>query len=249
MDFSAILLHPDKEEIITKLLTGVLPKKISQWLKLKYSQKEQHHLQISIKLLDEYNRTHVGNLMEHLQRDIAVVKSPDPTGEMKVLAKSLLNNKTYRERLLELANSQLDIKKMIKDLVLIINERVEQVFDKIQENPTNFKADYVLIKYFELLLNATEKFDKIVNNAPDQIIQHNVSVKMVDQYTAALQEAVRKTLAQIDTESAMLFVEILGQELRKLESPVHTPTIKEVEGQAKILQELTFKVQGENEDE
>lgn len=237
-DFSILLAHPLAEEIITKLITGTSSKDISQWLRLKYPDKEQKHLHISSKLLDEYANKHIGNLMEQLQKDVSILKS-NPTPK---IAASLLNNKTYRERLVDLIDQEVDIKKMIKELILMIRERTEQIFDRIQESPTSLgKGDYTLIKYFELLLNATEKFDKIHNNAPDQIIQHNITVQMVDKYKIVFQEAVRKTLAHMDTESSILFMEILSEELQKLEMPIDlspTPETRMVE--AHILSEMTI---------
>ena len=50
-DFSKILLHPDKDEIISKIMTGVSHKNIADGLKLQYPDKEQGHLRISAALL------------------------------------------------------------------------------------------------------------------------------------------------------------------------------------------------------
>ena len=37
VDFSKVLDHPDQDEIISKLMAGVTPKDINEWLKLKYA--------------------------------------------------------------------------------------------------------------------------------------------------------------------------------------------------------------------
>lgn len=242
MDFSIILLHPNSEDIASKLITGMSPKDISQWLRLKYPDKEQKHLHISAKLLEEYANAHIGNLLEVIQKDVATLKS-EPSPQMdKAISASLLSNKTYRERLMQLADQEVDIKHMIKDLVLMIRDRIEQVFDKIQENPSNVgKNDYVLVKYFETLSNAIEKFDKIHNNAPDQIIQHNVTIQTADKYRVVFQEAIRKTLAYMDSEASIFFIETLSKEMQKLEMPIDLqPTPESRMAEARMLSEMTI---------
>lgn len=241
MDFSNILSHPDHEEIVSRLVIGDSAKDIAQWLKIKYPEKEQKHLNLSSKSLQEYADKHI-DLMGQIRKDIAAVKedSTDPKIQ-KAISQSIINNKTYRERVMEYVNTEVDIKKMITELVLMCRDRMEQVFDRIQENPTNMKGDYVLVKYFETLFVALEKFDKIVNNAPDQIIQHNVTVQAIDQHVALLQEAIRRTLAKMDVDASMVFMDDLTEELRKLSPPaIKTPTIESREADAQLLREMSI---------
>jgi len=114
---------------------------------------------------------------------------------------------------------KLDIKKLITETVFMIRERAIQVFDKIQENPGNTKPDYALIKWFEVLLGSMEKYDKIVNKAPDQIVQHNVTMQVIDQHTAAFQDVIREVLAEIDPEASFLFMEKLKEKMEALKPP------------------------------
>jgi len=213
MDFSTILSHPDCQEIISKLVTGVSPKEISQWLKIKYSDKDQKHLHLSSKLLQDYLDSHV-DIATQFKKDQAIVSQP-PSKEKKLTA-ALLSNKSYQERLIEYADKQVDVKRLVQELVFMIRDRIEQVFDAIQQNPVSSKGDYPLIKWFELLMNALEKCDKIVNQAPDQIIQHNVTIQQIDQHVFVIQEALRRTLSQIDHEAALLFIDIMNKEMAKL---------------------------------
>lgn len=223
-DFAPITDHPDFEEIVDKLIRGIGIKDISQWLKIKYPNKDQKHLQLSVKSIQDFSNKHV-DLESALKRDILATKAnPSEILEDRKIAKSLLNQKSYQDRLLELAESDVDLKKMVKELVLTCKARMEQVFDKIQENPTTFKGDYILLKYFEVLFMAMEKFDKIVNNAPDQIIQHNVTVHAMEQHTAVFVESIRQTLSQIDPESALLFIEVFTENLAKLKAPQEITT-------------------------
>ena len=53
-EFGLIKDHPDSKEIMSKLLSGSEPKDVAQWLKLKYSKKNQSHLRLTQKLLKEF---------------------------------------------------------------------------------------------------------------------------------------------------------------------------------------------------
>lgn len=239
-DFSLVTDHPDYEEIVSKIATGTNPKDIIQWLRIKYSDKEQKHLQLNSKLLQEFIDKHV-DLDAHLKRDVLAVKTGDNSLSEYKIAASLVNNKTYMERLQQLADTKVDIKKMITELVLMCRARMEQVFDRIQENPSTVKTDYVLIKYFETLFIAMEKFDKIVNNSPDQIIQVNIQNQISEQLITVFQEAIRETLTHIDAESALLFVEIITDKMTSLKLPkqmIQTPETYDME--AKILKEMVI---------
>lgn len=240
MDFSLLTDHPDYEEIVSKIATGTDTKVIAQWLKIKYSDKEQKHLQLNVKMIQDFVDKHA-DLDAHLKRDVLAVKTGDTSlAEYKISA-SLMNNKTYMERLEKLADTKVDIKQMITELVLTCKARMEQVFDKIQENPTNIKGDYVLLKYFETLFIAMEKFDKIVNDAPDQVIQVNIQNQIAEQHVALFRESIRETLTHIDAESALLFMEIFTEKLSAIKLPkqiIQTPDTYEAE--AKLIREVVI---------
>jgi hypothetical protein len=228
-DFSKLLSHPDKDEIISKLMTGISPKNVADWLKLKYADKDQQHLRISIKSLKDFVDNNL-DLYSQLRNDIESAGNGQKAP--KGLSESLSNCKTYQERINELADKELDIKKIITETVVIVKARAMQVFDKIQENPSNTKPDYVLIKWFETLINASEKFEKIVNEKPDQVVQHNISVQMIENHTTILQEAIRDTMMEIDPEIAFLFMEKFTSRMTALQEPTQN-----VLGQDKRLAE------------
>jgi hypothetical protein len=244
-DFSKLLAHPDKEEIFDKLTRGIKPKDISDWLKLKYPNRDQSHLRLSAKLLKDFTDNNM-DLYNVLKSDIIDTKAGKK--QDKKIAESLLNNKTYRERLNELADTEIDIKRVITEIVFLIRERIEQYFDRMQENPNNLKPDYGLIRWFEVLLNAVEKFDKIINNAPDQIIQHNVTMQAVSNHTALFQDVIREVLAEMDPEASFLFMERLRERMELLEPLEEMKPLSQDKrlAEAKIIQK---KVDGIDKDE
>ncbi len=245
-DFSLIVEHPKYQEIITKLLSGISPKEISNWLKLLYAKKEEAHLRLSIKILKSFAESEYCNLENQLIKDLTTVESGGKID--KKLAASLMNNKTYQERLAEVADKEIDIKQMLVGLIKVCQDRAEQVFDKIQDNPGSFKGDYVFIKYMEQLFNSVEKFDKLVNRSPDQIIQHNLSIQTIDNYTQILQESIRDTLAEMSPELAGVFLDKLYSRMKDLNlpAPIISPTTDEKLKEVSILQEKVLSVDKES---
>jgi hypothetical protein len=237
VDFSKLLDHPDKDEIISKLITGIAPKDVNEWLKLKYAKDEEKHLHLSVKLLKDFKDGHL-DLYNDLRNDIAKVESGQPL--QKAIAKSLQNNKTYQERLNEYADKEVDIKKLLANMIFVGTDRIEQLFDKIQQDPLSHKADYALLKWLEGLSRLLDQWGKMVLNTPDQIIQHNVTVEKVGEYSHILQSAVRETLAEIDPDIANLFLEKLNVKLEALQSPDMQPI--PLEKRLKDVQILSTKI-------
>lgn len=211
-DYSKLLDHPDKDDIISKLLNGASPKEVSEWLKLKYDSKEQSHLRLPAKLLKDFIDENI-DINNVIQQDIVNIK------QEKQVSLSLKNNKTYQERLVEAADQEIDLRKMLKNLSVMITARMEQVFDKIQQNPENMKPDYALIKWCEMMLNFSEKYDKIVNHSPDKVVQHNITMQTIDNYTVIFQEAIKDVLTEMDPEFAFLFIEKLNEKLARIQAP------------------------------
>lgn len=88
-----------------------------------------------------------------------------------------------------------------------------------------------------------EKAYKIINNGPDQIIQHNVTVQHIDQYVNVFYEALKKTMEKMDLESSMYFMEQFNEELSKIQDPANKPIqpVEERLAEVKVLNEAINK--------
>ena len=218
VDFSTLTEHPDKEEIISKIVNGSDAREINQWLKLKYPLKEQKHLVLSIKLLQEFSKSQYNDYyQQYTQQITTAVQSGQPLE--KKISDSLLNNKTFKERLSEHAEKEINVRDRFLMVDLLIRTRVEQLFDKIQENPNLNKQDYVMLKYCEQWLNMLDKYDKSQNNRPDQIIQHNYTVQYMNQTSIAIQDGLREALSELDPEVALLVMSKISEKLESIVPP------------------------------
>lgn len=216
MDFSNLQNHPDVDEIVSKLLSGIDPSDVVDLLKLRYPEMDQNHLRLNLRLLKEFMASPYLDYYKQVEQDLIAVKHKKKID--KKIAQSLLNNKTYQERLNEVLDEKIELSNRFKELDVLFRSRMEQVFDAIQSDPgqVNGKTDYVLIKYAEQYLNLLDKYNRNVNNKPDQVVQHNVAVVHVDQYAFAIQEAIRGVLAEMDPAFSLIFVDKLSKKLSEM---------------------------------
>lgn len=212
-----ILSHPDKDEIISKLVLDHPTKDIHDWLKEKYASVKEAKMVVSEKSLKEFKDKYL-DMYNHIKDDLIKTKQISSAEMMldQSAELSVRNNKAYKSKILELAGQEVDLKKMITNMLVAIETRAAQVFDSIQENPENMRTDRVLIEWFDTLGSMIERYNKIVNQAPDQIVQHNMTFQVVDQHISAFQETIRDVLAQMDLETSLYFMEVFSQRMAKL---------------------------------
>lgn len=212
-----IMDHPDKEEIISKLITGVDIRIISEWLKIKYPGKDQGALRLTMSMLNAFVKSQYMDFYNDMKKDVQAVQAGHHDKVNKKISDSIKNNKTYAERLNDIAEEEIDIKRALKNLCIVGNSRMEQIFDKIQEDPSVVgKSDEIFIKFMTQMTTLIEKVDKIVNNKPDQVIQHNYTVAYADNIIAQFQDIFREVvIASLDTETSMLILDKFADAMNK----------------------------------
>ncbi len=215
--------HPDKDELISKLIEGTSPKELHEWLEGKYISNAEKKFVLSESLLAGFKEKHLdfyvtirNDVLSTKDNNVATANHLD-----KVVQSSLTKNKAYKEKIVELASKEVDIKNTIRNLVAKIEYRLEQVFDSIQENNDmdDFKDDNTLIKYLELLMNAAEKMNKIVNDAPDQVIQHQHTIQIADQQIQIILDTIKDILSNIDYDASLYFIEQYTERIGALKAP------------------------------
>jgi hypothetical protein len=241
-----ILDHPDKDEIIAKLVLDVPPKDIYEWLSSKYTNVSEAKFVIAEKSVKTFKDNYL-DVYSLIQEDITKTKRAVVAGTTEEqLELSVRNNSAYRSKMLELAGKEIDVRQMIAHLCVAIETRVGQVFDEIQEDPRNIntKLDRILIEYAEVLGGILEKYYKFTEGPTEaQFVQNNMTIQFMDQHILVFQEAIRETLSELDLESSMLFMERLYEKLAKLKAPEKEvmPNTEVRLAEAKILNETINK--------
>lgn len=211
-DFSKITDHPEFKEIVSKLVSGDNPKVVSKYLKEKYKKPDESHLRIPATLLQEFLESYADH---HKYVQKIVQRNTDSKLEKKI-ADSLMDTASWKERIERGVEKEFEYIDRLDNILTILETRAEQIFDKIQDNPEDTRADYVFTKYMEILMTAIEKADKIRNDKPDVKIEHTYTVQMVEQQSAAFQEAIIKVLERLGPEYSSMFLDLLNEELSGL---------------------------------
>ena len=240
-----VLNHIDRDEIISKLLIGVSPQEISANLAIRYSNPSEKKFVLSEKVLKSFQDNSL-DLYKIIREDLAKTQTA-LTNTDKELELAIQGSPKYKETMLKLANNELDIKTTIVNAITALETRMELIYDDIKDDPGNTRVGRLWNETIAQWKGVMELYHKYVLQAPDQIIQHNMTVTHIDQYTAAIQEAIRETLSEIDYEAAMRFLELFGPKLDKLKMPIEQKMLSAEDRMAEVKiinNEIDKKING-----
>lgn len=235
-----IINHSDKDEIISKLVCEISPQEIWEWLSAKYS--DQKNLIISKKSLQIFKDEYL-DLYSTIREDL--LKTQFNITAHQEIQSDIQGNAAYKKRLAEIADKELDIKSIIKTLVVKIEMRADQIFEMVQNDPSNTKMDRGLIEWMNLLLNTLEKFDIITNGPQDNIVVNNTYNIQIDNHINMISDIVRETLSQLDYETSLQFTETFTRRLAELKASDKTfvaPVEKRLEAAYSIQEETQEKL-------
>jgi hypothetical protein len=224
-----ILEHPDREEIVAKLCIAIDPKDIAEWLSAKYTAAGDKKFLLTAKNLQSFKDNHL-DVYQVIKNDFAKAKIAIVQGAEEQMQLAIQNNPTYQKAIVSVLEQELDLKQTIQQLCKAVETRLAQIYDVIEEDPRNIntKLDRMFVEYVEALGGLLEKAYKILNDGPDQVIQHNITVQHIDQHITVFYEVIKKVLSQMDLESSMYFMEMFNEEMSKIQDPANR-TIQPVE--------------------
>jgi len=125
----------------------------------------------------------------------------------------------------------------------------------VQEDPRNIntKVERLTNDMVETLGGLLDKYYKWrESRTPDQIIQHNVTLQVVDQHISVFHDVIKEVLSQMDLETSMYFMEVFNEKMSKLKPPTpETPPSQEMKlAEAKLLNEtINKKINGDDDDD
>jgi len=215
-----IFEHPDKDEIISKLIIGISSKDIHDWLKSKYSGVSQTKFVIGEKSLNSFKDNYL-DIYNLIQNDILKTKQNKSQNLEEDIDLAIRNNNTYKSKLLEIADKEIDVRKIISNLCVAIETRLAQVFDEIQQDPRNIntRVDRLLIEYAEVLGSILEKYYKFTEAPANQLIQNNITLHVVDQHISVFHDVIKDILSHMDLETSLYFMDIFNKKMEKLKQP------------------------------
>lgn len=239
--------HCDKDEIISKLVIGVSPKDIADWLEAKYTSANDRKFLITEKNISAFKEEYL-DIYNMIQEDLSKAKTALSTSTEQQLALSVQNNPTYKNKMLELAGKELDIRQIVTNLAVAIESRLAQVFDEIQADPRNIntRIDRLLIDYAEALGNILEKYHKFTELPQAQVVNNNVTLQVVDQHITVFHDVIKDLLSNMDLNASLYFMEMFTEKMAKLKEPSKDFINTDMKlAEAKLLNDAISKKIGE----
>ena len=243
-----ILNHPDREEIIQKLVSGISPNKVNDWLNEKYSKEEDKHLRITVKAISDF-RTRYLNLTrdavrllkkERQKKELGLPHNANAgsflerTGETEEehelrVKETLLQSPTYREKLKNITEAALDGPRLIKELVSLIQARLEVYFNAVASGTTvgdTLKADKQFAEYVSLMKDLVKDAKKIEDDYTAQPESGQVQLNVVHEQVGLIRDTVKDLLNEFDPTLALEFMDRLNRRMATLKyEPPKEPDI------------------------
>jgi len=210
-----ILEHPDKDEIISKLVSRVSISDIHEWLESKYINVGEEKFVLSTKVLTSFQKDYL-DVYNLIREDLTKTKIQrlSPEEELKL---DVQGNPQYRKSLEKYLDNELDIKIMTKRALAAMESRIEQMFDMIQDDPANIKIDRTLIEWFNTLISLLEKYDTIQNGNLEQInIQNNINIQILDEHINVVYKVIKDILSRLDYDTSLAFIDMFNEEMQKI---------------------------------
>lgn len=242
--YKKILEHPDKDEVISKLMIGQPPEDIHDWLKAKYTNVSEKKFVLSESILKSFQTNYL-NFYEDVLKDIQKTKTAISTETTDSLELAVKNNPAYEDAMVKLASGELNVDQMMAKMAINVETRISQIFDAIQEDPNNIntKIDRLLVDYAEMFGNVLDKYYKWKESQANQVIHHNVTLQVVDQHISVFHDVIKEVLSQMDLETSLYFMEVFNEKMAKLRMPDSgtQPTTEMKLAEAKLLNETINK--------
>jgi len=202
--------HPEREQIIQKLLNGESTKSVSEWLKKKHPKSKRLHISwITLQKfrkeeLDLYGDTLADLKSARKQRD-----SEDRALEVKAI---VANSSTYQEKINEIVSEELDVKKGLTQMYTLIESRMAHWFNVASASGID-KDDKMFIEMVNLQKGVYQDWKKFIEGHADKTIDHNISIEVVNDQVGLLRNIVYEVLQELDPKLIPVFIEKINSKM------------------------------------
>lgn len=213
--FDKVLKHPDKEEIIKRLLKGDSLKQVEAWLKKKYSGRKR--MQISWITLQKFRKEHL-NIHGDVLEDLKTAKNTKIRDMNEENVKKLVSESShYQQMIHEIASNELDASRRLLEMDKLINARLIYFFNLLQSDDGGLREDRVFLEYIREYRAVLESWKKFIEGHADKKIEHNINITYVNEQLNVLKGIVFELLKELDPALVPIFVEKLNKKMAFIE--------------------------------
>lgn len=224
MAFPKIMEHPDKNRIVRWLLEGKGVRRVSKMLREMYPDDKEK--QLSVPTLQAFRKEHLkleGDALEDVKK---AKRQQDGEKALKKEHTQVRNLPTYKEKLGEIVDLHIDIKRGLVGMEKLITARLEDLFDAAARGDITIDKEKLLQGYFDRYFMMIDKWAKYVDKVADFKVEANINVTVIQDQMAVLRQVVHELLREMDPELAIGFLDRLNNRMRAMAyRPAAPPTV------------------------
>jgi hypothetical protein len=208
-----VLNHPDKEDIIRKLLEGESVKEVERWLIQKYPRTKRLH--VSYMTLQKFRTDNLnlrGEVLEDIKNKRAEVDKQSAEAEAKMIINS---SSAYQQKISEIASSELDVTRRLLELDALVNSRIEYYFNLLQQGGS-IREDKIMLEYINTMKSLMQDWKKYIEGFADKKVEHNININVINEQARMLKEAVIEVLRELNPELTYNFINSLDLKMRQI---------------------------------
>lgn len=202
---SKVLRHPEKEEIMKRLLNGESVKEVEKWLKKKHPKTKR--LQISYMTLQKFRKEHL-HLEGEVLEDIKQARNSKDHDSKALEARAIIaGSSAYQDKINEIASNELDANRKLMELMALMASRLEYYFNMLNTGAGgNIKQDKVFIDLINTQRGLLQDYFKYVEGIADKKIEHNINVNIINEQVSVLKNIVYEVLQDMEPGLIPIFV-------------------------------------------
>lgn len=208
MVFPKIMTHPQKNLIVKLLRDGKGVRYVKKVLQEMFPNDKSKWL--SVPTLQAFRKEHMkleGDALDDVKKVARQKKNEKALSKEHTVVKSMT---TYKEKLNEIVDLHIDIKRGLVGMEKLITSRLEAFFDSLSNGEGSIDREKLLQGYFDRYFMMIDKWAKYVDKVADYKVEANINVNVIQDQMAVLRQAVHELLQEMDPELAIGFLNRLN---------------------------------------
>jgi len=212
-----ILSHPDKSTIIRMLSEGQGVRKVAGFLKEKYKKPEEKKYHVSVPTLQTFRKKHLNLEGEALEVIKQAAKEKRHIVKDKKDSAAVRKLPVYKEKVKEIIGYHVDIQNELKELLILVKARIEDLFDKAAAGEITINEEANLQRYFQIVTTTIERWAKYIEKIADKTVETtNVNITVIEDQMSIMREAIREVISEMDPDMAVKFLDTLNHKITTL---------------------------------
>ena len=177
---------------------------------------EDKQLWISVPTLQKFRKEKLNLDGKAIEEIKIAVKEKKEMKELKKEETTLRNIPAYKEKLQEALDLHVDIPQQLRELLVLVKARVEDLFDRSSNGTLSVNEEMNLHKYFASWTTTIQQWAKYVDRIADRTVETNVNITVIEDQMATIREAVREVLEEMEPSLALKFYDKLNAKMTSL---------------------------------